>query len=117
MTKKQEEGEIKKQIRNVLRMLHIPHRNIVQSAFSDHGISDLIATVPPTGRSLYIEVKAPGYRMNTKTHQEQVKFLNEMQGAGALIMVATRPHDVITYLAVNGYAPAQNMQVQVGANR
>ena len=69
------ESDIKRQIRNMLRLLKIPHRVVVQGQFSDPGISDLIGTIPPTGRSLYIEVKKPGHRTNTKTYRAQDAFL------------------------------------------
>ena len=103
---KQKEAEIKKGIRNLLRLLRIPHRNIWQGQFSDPGISDLIGVIPNLGRALFIEVKVPGHRKDTKTYRAQEQFLNEMRGAGALAFFAEDPREVVARLRESGYDPA-----------
>ena len=104
------ESDIKKQIRNILRLLKVPHRNVVQGQFSDHGISDLIGVIPGSGRALFIEVKRPGHRKDTKTYLAQHDFLAEMNAAGALGFFCEDPAKVISALATVGFEPAKRMR-------
>jgi hypothetical protein len=66
------------------------------------GFSDLEATLAPTGRSLYIEVKAPAWidekrkviRRAGIATQEQLQFLLGKHRRGALVLVAWSATDV-----------------------
>lgn len=66
------------------------------------GFSDLEATLAPTGRSLYIEVKAPAWidenrkviRRAGFASKEQLDFLLEKHRRGALVLVAWSATDV-----------------------
>lgn len=71
------------------------------------GFADLEATLAPTGRALYIEVKAPMWiderkrtiRFEGKASNAQLDFLREKARRGALVMIAWSVQDVETYLA------------------
>jgi hypothetical protein len=66
------------------------------------GFSDIEATLAPTGRSLYIEVKAPAWinenlrvmRRAGHATKEQLNFLLEKHRRGALVLVAWAATDV-----------------------
>jgi hypothetical protein len=70
------------------------------------GFADLEATLAPTGRSLYIEVKAPAWidagkkviRRAGQPTPEQIEFLLAKHRRGALCMVAWSATDVEGYL-------------------
>lgn len=55
-----------------------------KSSFSTRGISDLIATIPPTGRALYIEVKTP-QEMNFFDCTEK-EMIEKMQKSKAKVL-------------------------------
>lgn len=71
------------------------------------GFPDLEATLAPTGRALYIEVKAPMWidekkkavRFEGKASSAQLDFLREKARRGALVMIAWSVQDVEQYLA------------------
>jgi hypothetical protein len=66
------------------------------------GFSDIEATLAPTGRSLYIEVKAPAWldekrkviRRAGQATKEQLQFLLAKHKRGALVLVAWSANDV-----------------------
>ena len=70
------------------------------------GFADLEATLAPSGRSLYIEVKAPVcltvnlsiLRPAGKPTAEQLAFLLEKHNRGALVLVAWAVTDVVKFL-------------------
>jgi hypothetical protein len=70
------------------------------------GFADLEATLAPSGRSLYIEVKAPAWyrydgklvRANGHASAEQLEFLLEKHKRGAVVLVAWSAQDVIDAL-------------------
>lgn len=70
------------------------------------GFADLEATLAPSGRSLYIELKAPAWcneNMRTKRlagapSREQLEFLLEKHKRGAIVLVAWAATDVAEYL-------------------
>ena len=70
------------------------------------GFADLEATLAPTGRALYIELKAPMWiddqkrtiRFEGKASNAQLDFLREKARRGALVMVAWSSSDVEQYL-------------------
>ena len=100
------EGIVKSQIRNMLRLMKIVHWNHAASALSPRGVPDIIGTLPPLGRALYIEVKAPG----KKPSQLQMDFLTEQAGAGAIAFWADCPQTVVNVLAAHGFEPAKRIQ-------
>lgn len=70
------------------------------------GFADLAATLAPSGRSLYVEVKAPAWidtnrkiiRRAGAPTTEQLEFLAEKQRRGALVLVAWSSKDVEEFL-------------------
>ncbi len=80
--------------------------NIKLGAEIPAGFADLEATLAPSGRSLYIEVKAPMWiddrrrmiRFEGKASSGQLDFLREKARRGALVMVAWSSVDVEEYL-------------------
>lgn len=103
------ETPITRGIRQVLRVLRIPHFKHWAGQFSEKGIPDLIGTIPPHGRALYIEVKKPGGTLRP----EQIVFLEDARAAGAVAIVATEPTVVIRALAAAGHAGAKAMASQL----
>ena len=73
------------------------------------GFADLEATLAPTGRSLYVEVKAPAWidadkkviRQAGQPTAEQIEFLLSKHRRGALCMVAWSAGDVQQYLCAH----------------
>ena len=100
------ETAITKQIREVLRKMKVPHFKHWGGPFGSKGISDLIGTLPPDGRSLYIEVKT---QVGHATH-DQMNFLRGMQSAGAVAFVARSWREVVSELADRGFAAAQELK-------
>jgi hypothetical protein len=70
------------------------------------GFSDLEATLAPSGRALYIEVKAPAWldvqkkviRAAGKPTEDQLEFLLSKHRRGACVLVAWSASDVLSYL-------------------
>jgi len=93
---KPKESDIKKEIRAYLNMRGIFHYNQWQGQFSHPGVSDICGIYK--GKPLYIEVKVPNYRTNTKTFQNETIFLNQAKEAGAITIIATSVSDVMEIL-------------------
>jgi len=76
------------------------------------GFSDLIATLAPSGRGIFIEVKAPAWigtdkkiiRRAGAPSQEQLDFLLSKHDRGALVLVAWSSLDVEEYLGKEALA-------------
>ena len=70
------------------------------------GFADLEATLAPSGRALYIEVKAPAWcdqgkrflRTAGAASPEQLDFLLEKHKRGAVVLVAWSANDVVEFL-------------------
>ena len=75
---------------------------------SKKGVSDLIGTIPGSGRALFWEVKVPGKHPSP----EQETFLNQMREAGALASVVTSPEEAIALLRAADYEPAKRLWVR-----
>jgi hypothetical protein len=81
-------------------------QNVKNGAEIPKGFADLEATLAPTGRSLYIEVKAPAWlgaknkviRRAGKPSPEQLEFLLSKHRRGAVVLVAWSSADVQNYL-------------------
>lgn len=104
------EADVTTQIRNTLRVLGIPHIKHFGTLGSQRGVTDLIGTIPPAGRALWLEVKRPGSEPN----QEQSDFIETHVRAGGLAFYASTVEEVIGRLADAGYAPAMKMKVAWG---
>lgn len=117
------ETGITNQIREMLRLMRIPHEKHWGGPMSPKGIPDILATLPgetatvregivihthPPGRALWIEIKVPGKNLRP----EQEEFLDKMREAGALAFVAYGPKDVLRHLSGAGFAPAQRITMQ-----
>ena len=94
-----------RQVRDVLRILMIPHRKVWGGPMSDKGLPDLIGTVPGTGRAFFCELKIPGNRPSP----EQRTFLEEHKAAGALAFWADSVVGVVNALKEAGYTPAARL--------
>ena len=90
------ESDLKKQIRDLLHIKGIFHRNIWQGPMSDKGIPDLIGIFK--GKPLAIEVKGP----RAKIRPEQVEFLNQWVDEGGIGFIAWSIEDVIDRLGLEG---------------
>jgi len=68
----------------------IPHWKIWQGAMSFKGIADILGVLPPDGKFLAIEVKRPG----RKPTERQRQFLEQVEAAGGIALVAYSVEDV-----------------------
>ena len=64
------------------------------------GSSDILAVLPPNGRILCIECKAPAGRLSS----DQVAFLEHIRSLGGLAIVARSFQDIDEALRQEGYA-------------
>ena len=114
---------ITRQIREILKIMRIPHRKHWAGPMSDRGIPDIMGTLPgptttsqgdeiayrhPAGRALWIEIKVRGHRIRP----EQLDFIEQMQTAGAVAFFAYSPEDVLRELQKVGFGPAMRIQAQ-----
>ena len=102
------ETVITNQIKGVLDLMRVEFFKHWSGAFSEKGVSDLVCTLRG-GRSFYCEVKVPGKELT----DEQELFLARFNRAGALVMKATSPREVIHFLARHDYEPAKRLQAQL----
>ncbi len=93
---KPRESDIKKEIRAYLKLRGIWHYNQWQGQFSHPGVSDICGIYK--GKPLYIEVKIPNFRTNTKTFQNEMMFQRQAREEGAMAFFATSVNDVIEKL-------------------
>ncbi len=104
------ETMITKQVREVLRLLHVPHWKNFGGPMSAPGVSDLVGALPPAGRALFIELKVPGRGLRA----EQADFRRGVVEAGPLAFMACSVREVVAKLAGAGYEPARRMTIQFG---
>lgn len=91
------EGQLTKQIRKVLRLLHVYHWKQWQGIGSGMpGVSDILGIYK--GRFLAIEIKAPGGRLSPA----QKIFLDNVKEEGGVAILAYSVDDVIKGLGVEG---------------
>ena len=76
---------------------------------SRKGVSDLCGTLPPYGRSVYIELKRPG----KEATPDQVEFLRIMKAAGAVTGVAHSVAEFLDILIAGGYKPARRLRLRI----
>jgi hypothetical protein len=84
-------------------------QNVKTGAAITAGFADLEATLAPTGRSLYIEVKAPAWidaekriiRSAGQASAQQLEFLLAKHLRGAVVLVAWSAKDVEDCVALN----------------
>ncbi len=65
-----EEGKVKKAVKDYLKSQGIWFYMPVSNGFGTVGIPDIICCVPPMGKFLAVETKAPGKRNNTTPNQK-----------------------------------------------
>lgn len=104
------EGIVTRAAREFLRLMRVPHIKHWSGPMSFGGIPDIIGTLPPAGRGLFVELKAPGKR----PRPDQLAFLTEMKAAGAVAFWTDEPQGVVRVLATEGYAPAVKLAAQLG---
>ena len=111
------------QIRELMKLMRIPHEKHWGGPMSPKGIPDLISTLPgpseskradghiikhPGGRAFWCELKTPG----KKPTDEQFDFLEKMKTAGALSFWCDNPNDFIAQLAAAKFEPAMRIKMQ-----
>jgi hypothetical protein len=119
------ETVITRQIRDLLKVMRVPHFKNFATLGTAPGVPDIIGTLPgpsvrvmpdgivrgmPEGRGLYIEVKTP----RGSLRPEQVKFLDEVEAAGAVAFVARSARDLLDHLAAVDFEPAKRIHLQFG---
>lgn len=120
-TRKQNpETILTKQVREILRLLRIPHRKHWGGPMSPKGIPDIIGTLPgpsmgpdgnpmSRGRAFYCELKVRGGHIRP----EQAEFIEEMREAGAVAFVAHSVRELLVGLEEAGFEPAKRIRVQL----
>ncbi len=95
------ESEIKREIRQYLRMRGIFAWNQWQGQMSVPGVQDLIGILPG-GRILGIEIKVPSWKEpkpgKSQRWDRQKAFIQRINEAGGLALVATSVEDVVRCL-------------------
>lgn len=99
------ENVITAQIREILRIMRVPHFKHFGGPLSPKGVPDIIGCLPPSGTMLLIEVKTP----TGKVSPEQEEFLARYKAGGAVVMIARDPRDVLTVLRAYGFEPAKRL--------
>ncbi len=103
---KPSEGDVTRSIRKYLRMRGIPHFKHWSGPMSEKGISDIIGTIPGSGKGLYIEVKVPGWTPpgpGTRAYHhylDQKNFLDEMNRANGVAFFACSVEEVALKLQI-----------------
>jgi hypothetical protein len=107
MMKDRNHSEIQKSILEYLQLVGIdaipiksqgqwdPKKQIFRKKHGRKGIADILAVIPPNGKSCFIEVKTA----NDSLSLEQRMFQEDMLRAGALAFVARSVDDVLDNLA------------------
>ena len=72
---------------------------------SKPGVPDLIGTLPPFGRAIYIEIKRPG----KEATENQKEFLYHMKRAGAIVGVVHSVAEFRDILINAKYKPAHKL--------
>jgi len=109
--RKNPETAITRQIRELLKLMRVPHFKHWGGPMGEKGIPDIIGTLPGEtgrGRGLFIEVKTP----RGSVQVEQDEFLARMRNAGAVAFVARGPSDLISKLKAAGFEPAARIGLQ-----
>lgn len=101
------ETVLTKEVRNVLHLLKIPNFKHFGGPMSERGVSDIIGTIPGSGRALFLELKAP----SKMPRPDQIAFIVHMKAAGALAFWADSVAAVVERLAEAGYEPAKRFEV------
>ncbi len=108
--KRQAESIIVSQIRELLKIMRVPHFKHVAGPIGEYGISDIIGVLPGSGRAFFCEVKTP----KGKANDEQIAFLDRMRAAGAIAIVVHSAQEMLTRLADSGFEPARRINTQMG---
>ena len=93
---------VTRQVRELLRIMRVPHYKNWGGPMGEKGVSDIIGVLPPSGRAFFCELKAG----RGKPTPEQEAFIERMSSAGALAFVAWGPDDLLRELRAAGYEPA-----------
>ena len=73
---------------------------------SRKGVSDLIGTLPPYGRAVFIEIKRPG----RDATPDQAEFLRLMKRSGAVVGVVHSVAELRDILLNAGFKPAEKLR-------
>ena len=63
------EGKVKAAVKTLLKSMDVWYYLPVSNGMGQHGIPDFICCVPPSGKFLAVETKAPGRRSNVSPLQ------------------------------------------------
>lgn len=86
------EAKVKKAVKSWLDRHKIWHCSPIGSQFGNAGVPDVLACMPPHGRFIGIEVKAPGKRSNTSDMQK--RQLAGISAAGGTSIVVDDVHQL-----------------------
>jgi hypothetical protein len=90
------EGKVKDAIKKLLKSRDIWYYLPVSNGMGQHGIPDFICCVPPTGKFLAIETKAPG-KLRTVTPLQE-RAIGNIRAAKGWALVVDDVLQVISFL-------------------
>lgn len=95
------EGRVKEAVKKLLRARGIWYFMPVSNGMGVHGIPDIICCVPPAGKFLGIECKAPGKRGNTSPLQDlAIDGIRTARGWALVVDNATQVEEFLDDTAV-----------------
>lgn len=104
------EADVTADVKELLKILKIPFFKHKASMGSAKGVTDIIGTLPVSGRGLWLEIKRPG----KEPTEDQWGFMRKMAAAGGLAFWADSAESVLKQLAAAGYEPAKRMTIATG---
>ena len=99
------EGAIKEAVKKLLKARGIWYYLPVSNGMGQHGIPDFICCVPPTGKFLAIETKAPG-KLRTVTPLQE-RAIGNIRTAKGWALVIDDAEDLRDFLDVEGICPTK----------
>jgi hypothetical protein len=99
------EGAVKEGVKKLLKSRGIWYYLPVSNGMGQHGIPDFICCVPPMGKFLAIETKAPG-RINTVTPLQE-RAIGNIRSAHGWAIVIDDVSQLVSFLDGDGVCPTK----------
>lgn len=99
------EGAVKEGVKKLLKSRDIWYYMPVSNGMGQHGIPDFICCVPPSGKFLAIETKAPG-RTNAVTPLQE-RAIGNIRSAHGWAIVIDDVSQLVSFLDGDGVCPTK----------
>jgi len=99
------EGAVKEDVKKLLKSRDIWYYMPVSNGMGQHGILDFICCVPPTGKFLTIETKAPGRLRNVTALQERT--IGNIRAAHGWALAIDDVSQLVSFLDGDGVCPTK----------